>query len=886
MKKQMRLLALALTLCLVTGTMSAVCAADPEYTDSGAYAEAIRAVTALGLMVGENSTQFFPEDVIDRAELTRAMVRLRNAPAAGDGGQRFKDVPADYYAFAEIDQAVHDGLVKVGSDRFFGPEEPVTPEEALTMLLRVMNYDAYLKASGKSARTAANQIGLTNGVAFSGERVTKGELAKLIEQSFVIGILEPAAFGSEKTTWRESEKTTLSYLNLRRVTGLVTATERSPLYYSAPEIQEKTVRVDDVLYAAGDSDANQYLGYDVELFCTDTGSERETIRYIHPRNTNKMLEIQGEDIIGVDGSLLRYDQNGGQKKVTLGDDICVIYNGVAAQFDPAMVQDMKCGKLLLLNNGYGLASGGWDVLFVQAYESFMVQAVSQTEEKLYFQKGEIEGNPYLMVRKDAEHKTVFLEDGAETGIDSVAAGAVVRVEYGAWNGRAAATVHISRVRKELLITMKTQPDDGRALIYAGGEAYRVGGNCIGAENLEPGRTVLVCLDDMGNILRADEAASDSGYVCYLKSAYDEFSGKIQLRAVSDTGKIVEYWADSKVRTLVKTETGENMESISPAQLYQRISGLGIELLKVKKTADGELKEVLFAESSTRNDPLYDETHFTLYKEITSSTQALYGSVDGIGTKDAKIFIIPKSDDPKNIDEALCSAQTGGFFNAGQSYDAIRFYDVGISGQSGAILVRETQGSDITSFDRSLLVVTDLVRCLNGEGETVDGVCGLQDGQELTIPVAQKNLKDFAYNGAFGIGGVAKGDVLIYCTNSKGELSGYSVLYSESRDKNLLGLMASLGNGYGTTRECSVYHGVVRYLDDTSFTLELDGSMVPMTLSSWNSVTVYRVDRGKGEVSAGDAGSIMAQNFYSRTAGSEVIARSNRNGLNEVIIYEN
>ena len=158
-------------------------------TYDDAYQKEIDAVTGLGIMDGENSRQFFPEDQLDRAEMVRMIMKLRNSHT-GDRRQRFSDVRLDYYAFAEIDEAVNLGYITVGEDRLFHPEDPATSEEALRMMLYLLNYKTYLQKGNLDVFSLAGQVGLTDGVRFSGTGITKAELAKVIYNSFSCYMLE------------------------------------------------------------------------------------------------------------------------------------------------------------------------------------------------------------------------------------------------------------------------------------------------------------------------------------------------------------------------------------------------------------------------------------------------------------------------------------------------------------------------------------------------------------------------------------------------------------------------------------------------------------------------------------------------------------------------
>ena len=880
MKKFFRLLTcgLVLSLLLCPSRIEIALGQESGYADSAGYEMEISAVTALGLMEGENSIQFFPEDPVDRAELTRIMTRLWNQPLAGDGKQRFYDVPTDYYAFADIDQAVHLGLVEVGEDRIFSPESPATMEEALQMLLKILHYDNYQTASGEEPQFIAKRIGLIEQINSADHQVTKGELARLIYRSFFTGILEPISLDGDAIVWQESDRTTLFYLGLERSEGVVTANDVSSLYYSGQKAPHDTVRMNDILYAQGDSGANRYLGYNVEIFFDDTNVEQKTIRYIHPLKNNETLAINADDISGFsDGSLQYYDSKGKIRKIRVEPEICILYNGVAVESDSNLFLNLDCGVITFLNNGSG-SSGTWNVVLIEAYDSFVVQSASEDQQKIYFQKGTLRGQTYLDVYSDALQKVTFWENGVETDFSAVTAGCVIRVAYGMGNSGSNIRVMISTEQQEIVVSGLQNLED-EMIVYSGAQQYQVGTNCVNVEQIEAGKTLRVSLDDMGHILMAETVSDEEEYVCYLKSEYKNLLNRLSVQVLDQNGNLQVLQSESRISVVI---SGVETKKL-PSEVYQLLQDQDVCLLQIIRSED-QLKKIVFAQEAHRDDPLYNENHFTIHHALNGSAQAAYGTLDGVGINGTVTFVVPPADDAGQIDEELCSVSTA-YFAPGQNYDNAVFYDVGISGQAGAALVRDIQGAVITDFSSGLLVAEKVIQMVNTEGEVVSAIQGLQSGREITLPVAQKNLQDFADNGAYDITQVSPGDVILFCTNSNGEISGYSVLYASSRDQNTMGQIFVGGNGYSTTRECSVYHGKVQYIDDGAFTLNMNGTLQPMTVENWNNVVVYRCSHSTGKVTIAGRGDIQVQNFYNDIEGAEVVARSNRNVLNEVIIYE-
>ena len=842
-------------------------------TYDDAYQKEIDAVTGLGIMDGENSRQFFPEDQLDRAEMVRMIMKLRNSHT-GDRRQRFSDVRLDYYAFAEIDEAVNLGYITVGEDRLFHPEDPASAEEALRMMLYLLNYKTYLQKGKMDVFSLAGQVGLTDGVRFSGTGITKAELAKVIYNSFSCNMLEMRGISGVNMVIEEGEKTGLYYLGLQMIKGTVMANDCSSVYYTGTPEANGKIRIDDTVYYEGASYAGDLLGYSVEAFCTDTDSEPETVVYAVPGSKNKILTIECENVDSVEALRLRY---GNGKSVSLKKDMCLIYNGTAVEFNEELFKSLY-GTITFINTDG--KSSGYNVAKIDSYESFSVSAVSSVDEKINFKNGMIGGKQFLETEDTPDRVLNIFEDGERTDLSAITADSVISVFYSKGN-KEIITIYVSKKRFTAVMTGKGGTNDrGEETVRFDDESYTIGKNMVGAEKLIMGESFTLSVDYKGYLIEAVAGGSVKNYAALLRVAMDESGDICYLKLLNQDGKIATYQTkEDKVRYV----EGTTKLKIAPSALYQNLQGMEYSLILVDFDADQKVKSVTVPVAYDKKNPLSNEGIFTLYKKVEASTMASYGMIAGVGCGNAINFVIPPAVDGV-VDVDSSKVIKGTYFGAGSSYSGFQLYDVGIEALAGATVIRDKAGSGLSGYDIGIFVVSKKSETINADDQPVTQLVGWQNGVETKLTISN-DPRDLKHAFAYDIQKAEAGDIFLYATNTDGEISAYSYLYADAQDKNSFRQLSSIGNGFSTTRECSTYHAHVQYIGNGYCTIYYGEETVPATTGATNSILVYRVNRSTKKVTKGEWGDIKAKNFYTGQDGSEVVVRTNRNGVVEVVVYE-
>ena len=136
---KMKLTALILILVLLCPAFSAMA----DFSDiSGLSCEQdVRFLETLGIVEGYSANEYAPDELLSRAEMVTIALRTMDMYAPDyTGDDIFSDVDGDYWAYYEISAAYEMGLVNGVGDGRFAPEQPVSFNQAVKMLVNVLGY--------------------------------------------------------------------------------------------------------------------------------------------------------------------------------------------------------------------------------------------------------------------------------------------------------------------------------------------------------------------------------------------------------------------------------------------------------------------------------------------------------------------------------------------------------------------------------------------------------------------------------------------------------------------------------------------------------------------------------------------------------------------------
>ncbi|NJD02943.1 MAG: S-layer homology domain-containing protein, partial [Ruminiclostridium sp.] len=151
MRNLKKLVAFIVTLAMIATFAIPAFAAAPTDVVGTAYEGAVSRLVALGVINGYPDGTFGPEDSITRAQFAAIVVRAlgyESLAATAAGITKFSDVAANHWGAGYINIAVSLGIIKGYGDGKFGPEDKVTFDQAVTMIVRALGQEAYAEAKG------------------------------------------------------------------------------------------------------------------------------------------------------------------------------------------------------------------------------------------------------------------------------------------------------------------------------------------------------------------------------------------------------------------------------------------------------------------------------------------------------------------------------------------------------------------------------------------------------------------------------------------------------------------------------------------------------------------------------------------------------------------
>ena len=184
MKQRILALLLAAGLCL--GLIAAAPALAFSDVSGEELSEAVEVLSGLGIVSGCSDGSYHPDDALTRAQFCKLAILTEGHGDQARGSAyrtRFSDVPGGGWAAPNINLACEEGLVAGYGDGRFGPDDPVTVGQAVTVVLRLLGYTAeeigpfwpedYLNKAGA--------LGLLDGLpADGGAGLTRGDAALLL----------------------------------------------------------------------------------------------------------------------------------------------------------------------------------------------------------------------------------------------------------------------------------------------------------------------------------------------------------------------------------------------------------------------------------------------------------------------------------------------------------------------------------------------------------------------------------------------------------------------------------------------------------------------------------------------------------------------------------
>ncbi len=396
-----RVLSLIVALTMLMAVMPAALAATGETgyadVDGTNYETPVAILRSLNIMSGYTDGNFHPYNTITRAEMAVICVRMRGIFDYGDDASieevQYKDMDG-HWAAAAVAYARSLGIVDGNEDGNFYPDESITYEQAIKMVVATLGYDYYCEINGgypSGYLSMAQKLKITSGVGLTmGAYITRGDVAKIVYNSLTVNIMEEDIYAGTGTevTYQVTDGNNIlnTYFDVEKVRGLVVENDRTSLTGEST-LKEGQVRIGDSsgeIFNTGSTGIADYIGYYVTLYALDDdrSDNRTVISFKIESGKNDYIKIDASNIENVTLSNSKYvfeywrtSSDKTTRSVKTSTTPLVIYNGVALLDYTVSDLAPEYGQITLVDNDN---DGKYDIVDVLDYDIMLVMNSSET----------------------------------------------------------------------------------------------------------------------------------------------------------------------------------------------------------------------------------------------------------------------------------------------------------------------------------------------------------------------------------------------------------------------------------------------------------------------------------------------------------------------------
>ena len=711
--------------------------------------------------LAENADQ--PVTRGDFAKMLVEMLAFRSGDAPAKATKRyFDDVDVYHYAAGSIQYLVERGIVQGCGNGVFCIDRTVTAEEATTMLLRAMGYDA-LEAEGADATlryqaTAEIRDGL------NGELNLKQSL-KILYNAMFTETFVIHRISSTDVTYAKGDILLREIMGLDYYDGVLqTVGGRSIL--DNKQYDDEAV-VDGYKLTGGSKFSADLLGFRARVFYAKDGADLKIVAI--ERLANKVLTIDARAFYGYENNSISYvGESEKLRKASLTDQKDILYNTCVVESIERYIP--QYGEIRLIDNN---SNNNYEVVMISGYESAVVSSVSQTDEIVQFKNHRaVKLSDYEIVEiTDADGKKLELSDLKENCVATIYTYSDYYVKLKISFDQA--TGKIDSVKTDSNGWQKYKVDGNEYLAYA--DYYTKG------MNIEPGETAVLLLDfkkRIVGILTDGDNDWRVGYILGVGINDESIKKCVSFKLLNQNGQIEELDTADTVR--LDGVKNKNMLNLLAEinSVYGNFADVGADgqenvttrVIRYYVNADGKITmldtptiiSMLEDEglTVTENNKLLMRVKGRLHRpengykfKIDSPGRAiLKGEVEPVPNSTA--FIVPEETNPEPDEQEDYSVKTvqGLKETKGGDYYIAAYNYAPESLMTDVLVIRKSTGS---TADPGMMLITGVNDVYDeSEERTVKEVSGYAKAAKIEYVVDEKNS-------TLEPGALKKGDVVSY-----------------------------------------------------------------------------------------------------------------------------
>ena len=824
MKKLRKLISAALVLAMLLTSASIGALAYSDVDESSSVSEAVGILSNLKIFTGFEDGTFRLNDTVTRAQMAAIVCRMlgyESQAESSSGSTVFTDVPANHWASGYINVAQQMGIINGYGGGLFGPEDKVTYEQAVKMVVCALGYD--LVAQGKGGYptgylSVASSEGITkNSKGSVGEPAKRSTLVMLVYNSLEVRLFDQSSWttnGSDE--YKKTDDTVLSkYLGVQRWEGVVTDvpyTSYADKDYRAKDTPYITIdgfykkysngseiKVDDDSPKRADCslvDAGQYFGKKVIAYIGDSEDD-DTGHYMvyaisEKTNGNTVTKLSSTQLVDSSDKewntkgQVSYRKVGSSKVYDLDLDskvrFYVNYSRESRLDEKSSTSNLES----YIENGGSITAVSNDndddieYVIVEAFdEEGVIESVNK--DGGYYSYDLYTGALDDIDTDDDDELTIVYRDGSLSSVSKLDDGDTV------------STVKIGKNVRLLYASSKTVTgsvsayDKEENTVYIGGTDYDISplfGKTASSLKDEEG-TFFLNVNGQIAYNESDSVSSGNyGFVLAVDYSGGISDGYVAQVALAD-GTIAEYFLNSKVK--MYDDEGNTLAS-NDAKVAEKLAVMADGNTSVKArtsyTTVGNAKDMVFkfTVKNGRISKIKELPGGSYTGYLKSNTKKYdaesmsYGSVEF--DKDTVVFSVDCAYSDRSTtrikDDDVSIGKVSKFFGDGEDgYTFVALDEDG--GTYGAVIGFELSSSVPEDSDA---VIIKSIKSVTYNDDDAVRITGIRGGREVSFIIYDEN-NNFAWND--NPEALEKGDViLVSAADSNDVVSDFKLLYKASK----------------------------------------------------------------------------------------------------------
>ena len=854
-KNLKKLISTVAAVAMLASTASVFALDFPDVDESASYANSVEALTALGVVNGDDNGLFNPENTVTRAEFAKMTVEAlgEGDAAASSTYTKFADTKG-HWAAGYVEAGVTAGFINGYDEDNFGPDDTVQYAQAVKMLVGALGYDVYASKQGgwpSGYLSYGSSLDIINGVSVASNEteLTRAQCAVLIFNAMkaprcIVDGYDISSNGDYVPKYDVKDgdgkewQTLLTKRNAYVVKGRVTDTSKTGTSLDEGEVTFKVENAENfdgsyykiytdsndvekgfttVTALVGDTDAeNMLFTYAEAVLSKDKYTGDWTIVSIVPYGKSETVEFAADDVDVDDATSIAAGKVAVFKSATSKNTVKYqldatpnfYVNGVKLPAGATLagvvstyIDGNKTGVVTLVDEskaGSTSVDGKYDHVMITSYKSALVDAVSVKNDSVKITLKDYPAgfaSRLTIDLEDEDREVTFVKDGKVISYEDLKEDEVLSIAYDPTatdvNSSKFVEVIVSDTQVSGIATGRSTADK---TLTIDGEAYEF----IGTLPTDLNKEYTLFIDAFGYVVTYEEGTSTKNIGVVVNMYRDADGETITASVVNGEGKVEKYEVKDEASALAIYKQVVNSSATALPNDTTLISK-SVAMANVKNAVieysvpSGKLKY------TTKVNAANAETSATLtYKEATSK-------LGSYTIADTTTKFVDLSSYASNNTVGTLSMDT---FEDEFDYQGYVF-DRNKDGVYNFVII--TSGTASLRAESALAVVSAI-----GSETDIDGT------KCTTLVVARNGEEEIEVSVENSVlpAGVAEGSIIAYVVGSEGYVdsaSSIKLIYTPDEDyADMLADVVAATDDFGTitmggltsSKPVNVYYGPV------------------------------------------------------------------------------